>query len=126
MADWKTRFDLRDVWSKRNGEVGSEDWTDKTVHELAKEIARRIRRKWPQNMLDGEEVDYNLTEIYDRFLSIPTMPEHECIVALYFSYSDMHEEDYQKALQNPPIKEFNIVMDLFYDWCGQEMVWIDK
>lgn len=125
MANWKTRFDISDVWKKRNGECGREDWTDKTVHELAKEIARRIRRKWPQYMDDGKSPDPNLMDIYDWFLSVPDEKERERILELYRS-DDCLDEDYQEAVLNTQMKEFNEIMGIFYDWCDRNLVWVEK
>ncbi|AKJ73545.1 hypothetical protein SP40_104 [Salmonella phage 40] len=126
MANWKQTFRIDDIWKKRNGECGPEDWTDKTVHELAKEMARRIRRKWPDLMLDGEgDCDFNLVEIYDWFLSIPDQKERERILNLYLSDACM-EEDYQAALRETPMVEFNTCMGLFYDWCDRNLVWVQK
>uniref|UniRef100_A0AAU8GH00 Uncharacterized protein n=1 Tax=Salmonella phage vB_SEnST11_KE22 TaxID=3161173 RepID=A0AAU8GH00_9CAUD len=126
MANWKQTFRIDDICKKRNGECGPEDWTDKTVHELAKEMARRIRRKWPDLMLDGEgDCDFNLIEIYDWFLSIPDQKQRERILNLYLSDVCM-EEDYQEALRETPMVEFNRCMDLFYDWCDRNLVWVQK
>lgn len=126
MANWKVRFDMRDVWDKRNGECGPEEWTDKTVHELAKEIARRIKRKWPHHMIDGHDWDPRLTEIYDWFESVPTQKEHREMLARLIANENVSDDEICDLSNNTPMKEFNEVMDLFYDWCDSNMVWVEK
>lgn len=126
MANWKTRFDMRDIWGQRNGECGPEEWTDKTVHELAKEVARRIKRKWPQHMIDGHDWDPNLTEIYDWFVSVPSLKEHRDMLARLIANENVSDDEICDLSNNTPMKEFNDAMDLFYDWCDRNLVWVEK
>ena len=126
MADWKTTFDIRDVWSKRNGECGREEWTDRNVHELAKEIARRIKRKWSQKMIEGSDIDCDLVDVYDHFQFVPTYRIWEDDITRLLEDENVDDDEIRWRRDNPPLKEFNNVMGEFYDWCDKNLVWIDK
>uniref|UniRef100_A0AAU7PI89 Uncharacterized protein n=1 Tax=Salmonella phage SalP219 TaxID=3158864 RepID=A0AAU7PI89_9CAUD len=126
MRNWKTRFDLRDVWGQRNGECGPEEWTDKTVHELAKEISRRIKRKFPQHMIDGHDWDPRLTEVQDMFESVPTLKEHRDMLARLIANENVCDDEICEMSKDTPMTQFNEAMDLFYDWCDSSSVWVDK
>lgn len=125
MPNWKTTLDLRDIWDKRSGECGREDWTDKTVHELAKEIARRLERKFPResnydNWDNG--CDYELCDIIGYFRDVPT---HQDWLA---SIAECENEGYDAdpVRHYTPLREFNDIMNDFYDWCDENRVWVDK
>ena len=125
MSNWKTALDLRDIWSKRNGECGREDWTDKTVHELAKEIARRLERKFPrESNYDNWEngCDYELCDIIGYFRDVPTYPDWLTSIA------ECENEGYDAdpIRHYTPLREFNDIMKDFYDWCDENRVWVDK
>lgn len=126
MTEWKYTFDIRDIWKKRNGECGPEDWTDKTVHELAKEIARRIERKFPQHMINGHDWDPALTEVYDWFVSIQTQQQYKSLVARMIEDGNVSDDEVSEITINTPMREFNNGMDLFYEWCDDNRVWINK
>lgn len=126
MANWKQTFRIDDIWKKRNGECGPEDWTDKTVHELAKEIARRIQRKFPQRMLDGDDCDLNLVEIYDWFMAVPTLGEYKFMLTQILQDENASDDEYMEWSKRTPLVEFNEGMSLFYDWCDRNLVWVQK
>lgn len=126
MTNWKTRIDLRDVWGKRNGECGPEEWTDKTVHELAKEIARRIGCKFADQMITGNNWDPHLTEIHDWFVSIPTLAQHRSLLGRMIEDEGVSDDEICEISNNTPMKEFNDCMSLFYDWCDSNLVWVEK
>lgn len=126
MTNWKQTFHIEDIWKKRNGECGPEDWTDKTVHELAKEIARRIERKWPQLMLDGDgDCDFDLVEIYDWFMAVPTPGEYKFMLTQLIK-DDLDDDEYMEWSKRTPLVEFNEGMNIFYDWCDRNRVWVSK
>uniref|UniRef100_A0AAU8GG53 Uncharacterized protein n=1 Tax=Salmonella phage vB_SEnST11_KE23 TaxID=3161174 RepID=A0AAU8GG53_9CAUD len=126
MANWKQTFRIDDIWKKRNGECGPEDWTDKTVHELAKEIARRIQRKFPQRMLDGDDCDFNLVEIYDWFMAVPTPGEYKFMLTQILQDENASDDEYMEWSKRTPLVEFNEGMSLLYDWCDRNLVWVQK
>lgn len=126
MAKWEQTFRIDDIWKKRNGEAGPEDWTDKTVHELAKLIAHRLERKFPQYMLDGNSPDPNLVDIYEWFMAIHTMKEYQERLNKCMSDPEITDEEYLEYVNNTPMQEFNDCMGLLYDWCDRERVWVDK
>lgn len=122
MPNWKTTLDLRDIWDKRSGECGREDWTDKTVHELAKEIARRLERKFPTRLMHRYECDYALCELIGYFRDVPTYPEWIASIA------ECENEGYDAdpVRHYTPLREFNDIMKDLYDWCDENRVWVDK
>lgn len=126
MANWKQTLRIDDVWRKRNGECGQEDWTDKTVHELAKEIARRLERKFPQYLSEGKSPDPNLMDIYEWFLAIPTLKQYQDRVNGCMSDPETTDEEYLEYVDNTPMNEFNYCMGLLYDWCDRNLVWVEK
>lgn len=126
MANWKSTFRIDDIWHKRNGECGPEDWTDKTVHELAKEIARRIERKFSRYLLDGNDCDFNLVEVYESFKDLPTLPEYRQRMENLLDDDSVTDEEALYFNELTPMKEFNQIMDMFYDWCDSNMVWVNK
>lgn len=126
MANWKKTFDIRDIFFKRNGEAGPEDWTDKTIHELGKEMARRIQRTWPQHMIDGDDCDICLVEVYDWFYAIQTSKQHQDMMNQMLSDPYLTDDEYAEWQDRTPLKDFNECMSEFYDWCDRNLVWIDK
>lgn len=126
MANWEKRFDISDIWKQRNGECGPEDWTDKTVHELAKEIARRIKRYFPKQMVAGEQFDPTLIEVYCLFVSVPTQSDYRSLLSRMSKDEDVSDEEVCQIADYTPMKEFNDAMSSFYDWCDDNLVWVDK
>lgn len=126
MTNWKSTFRIDDIWHKRNGECGPEDWTDKTVHELAKEIARRIERKFPRYLIDGNDCDLNLVEVYEAFKDLPTLPEYRQRMENLLDDDSVTDEEVLYFNELTPMKEFNQIMNMFYDWCDRNMVWVNK
>lgn len=123
MANWKTTLDLRDIWDKRNGECGREDWTDKTVHELAKEIARRLERKFPhESSYDSDLCDTELCDIIGYFRDVPKYSEW--VASIAECEAEGHDAD--PIRHYTPMWEFNDIMKDFYDWCDEKRVWVDK
>lgn len=123
---WLKTFDIQDIWRKRNGECGPEDWTDSTVHELAKEISRRLKRKFPNQMIDGNDWDPNLSEIVDWFDNIQTHAEYLASAEAATNNENIDDDELSHILEYRPLKEFNTVMDLLYDWADRERVWVNK
>lgn len=126
MTNWKKTFHINDIFFKRNGEAGPEDWTDKTVHELGKEMARRIQRAWPQHMIDGEECDFTLVEVYDWFYGIQSMKQYDFMLNQMLAEPEITDEEYLEWQDRTPLKDFNECMGVFYDWCDRNLVWINK
>lgn len=126
MAEWKQTFRIDDVWHKRNGECGPEQWTDKTVHELGKEMARRIKRKWPQHMIDGDDWDPVLDEVHDLFHTVRTPAQHQKLMDDLMSDPTLTDEEYSAFVNETPMWEFNQAMAVFYDWCDRNRVWVTK
>lgn len=122
MTTWKTTLDLRDIWDKRNGECGREDWTDKTVHELAREIARRLERKFPTRQFHRYEYDEALCEIIGYFRDVPKYSE--LVASIAECEAEGHDAD--PIRHYTPMREFNDIMKDFYDWCDENRVWVDK
>ena len=123
MAEWKKTFDIQDVWDKRNGECGSENWTDKTVHELAKEIARRLERRFPtQTDYLSDLCDSELADIVGYFRDIPTYPEWRASIA----ECEAEGHDADPIRHYTPLREFNDIMKELYDWCDENRVWVNK
>lgn len=123
MTEWKSTLDLRDIWDKRNGECGREDWTDKTVHELAKEIARRLERKFPNKAsYDSIQCDGGLIDIIIYLRDIPTYSEW--LASIAECEAEGHDAD--PIRHYTPMREFNDIMKDLYDWCDENRVWINK
>ena len=122
MSNWKTALDLSDIWSKRNGECGREDWTDKTVHELAKEIARRLERKFPTRLVHRYECDNVLVDLIGDFRNVPT--HQDWLASIAECENDGYDAD--PIRHYTPLREFNDIMKDFYDWCDENRVWVDK
>ena len=123
MANWKNTLDLRDIWDKRNGECGREDWTDKTVHELAKEIARRLKFKFPNKAsYYSVQCDAELIDIIGYFRDIPTYLEW--IASIAECEAEGHDAD--PIRHYTPMREFNDIMKDLYEWCDENRVWINK
>ena len=126
MRKWAQKLVIHDVWNYRNGECGQEKWTVKTIHELAKELSRRIARKWPQYMVDGRSPDPSLIDIVDWFNGIPTLVEHLESFESLANDENVSDDELQDAIRHTPLVEFNEVMDSFYDWCDANDVWVNK
>lgn len=122
MAEWKYELDLRDVWDKRNGECGAEDWTDKTVHELAKEVARRLERKFPFITSCDDDIDTDLCDLIGYFRDVPTYPEWKAAIA----ECDAEGHDADPIRYYTPLREFNDLMKELYDWADDNRMWIKR
>lgn len=123
MPNWKTTLDIRDILDKRNGECGREDWTDKTVHELAKEIARRLERKFPlESNYDSDLCDSELCDIIGYFRDVPKYSEW--VASIAECEAEGHNAD--PIRHYTPMCEFNDIMKDLYDWCDEKRVWVDK
>lgn len=127
MKKWEKTFDIQDIWWKHNGVCGPEDWTDKTVHELGKEIARRLRKKFPlATSEDSDTSDWEIIEILTEFDSISTYPDWVKDVAEAEAEYDADSESVAIAKAWTPLREFNETMASFYDWADENRVWINK
>lgn len=122
MTEWKQTLRINDVWRKRNGECGPEDWTDKTVHELAKELARRLERKFPSRVSLDETFDQGLCEIVNYLRDVPTYPEWQASIA----ECEAEGHDADPIRYYTPLCEFNDIMKELYGWCDENRVWVEK
>ncbi len=123
MAEWKQTLRIDDVWRKRNGECGPEDWTDKTVHELAKEIARRLEFKFPNKAsYDSVQCDADLVDIIIYFRDVPTYLEWQASIA----ECEAEGHDADPIRHYTPMREFNDIMKDLYNWCDENRVWVEK
>lgn len=123
MTEWKVTFDIRDIWKMRNGECGPEAWTDKTVHELAKEIARRLERKFPgKSDYEHNDCDDSLCDLIGYFRDVPTYSQWKGSIA----ECSAEGHDATPIMHYSPMREFNDIMMDFYDWCDENRVWVNK
>lgn len=123
MPNWNTTLDLQDVWSGCNTEIGRQPWTDKTVHQLAKEIVRRLGRKFPAR-LEGAELDFELDDVITAFNGVETAEQWQ--KALDYATSNGSDEEFAFIRDNTPIEQFDEAMASLYDWADANRVWVNK